>query len=295
MTISRGRWRTAQYLRVVESEQHWSTPSHPPGTSSKTLTMECGHEVRRKGSEPTPHRVYCEECWRRPVGYDPTVYENEAWFESLSYTDEWNVRALFAVMALLGKPETFLDLGCGNGTLVKVMERLEIPWEDDREDWSVGVEVWLPDALKQFYTGRRFVQADLREPYNRGVQFDLVICWEVGEHLPEESADILSATCARHVAPGGHLVFTSAAVDQGGDHHLNEQPQSYWGNKLTASGLKYDQYKTGAVQTAWQWATGPCFWLPQNVMVFCWEDDLTPVARDSEGRALGPLAVNQRR
>lgn len=222
--------------------------------------------------------------------YDPTVYENEAWFESLAYTDEWNERALFAVMALLGKPETFMDLGCGNGTLVHLMQSLEI--FRDVEGYNVGVELSLPPYLQH---DTLFVQADLREPYDHGRQFDLVTCWEVGEHLPEESADTLCATCARHVAPGGHLVFTSAAVDQGGDHHLNEQPQSYWGNKLTASGLKYDQYKTGPVQTAWQWATGPCFWLPQNVMVFCWEDDLTPVVRDSEGRALGPLAVNQRR
>ena len=64
------------------------------------------------------------------------------------------------------------------------------------------------------------------------------------------------------------MVFTSAGVDQGGDHHINEQPQSYWAEKLEACGLVYDGDATGRLSTAWQWSTGPCHWLPQNVMVF---------------------------
>lgn len=205
--------------------------------------------------------------------YDPAVYQNQAWFDSLCYTDEYNRRALFAVLAILGKPKTFMDIGCGTGTLVKLMERLEPPWESKREDRSVGVEVWLPDALKQFYTGKRFHEADLREPYDHGRQFDLVTCWEVGEHLPKGSADTLCDTIARHVASGGYLVFTAAPPGQGGDYHVNEQPQSYWSEKLKARGLGYDKDLTDRVSTAWQWATGPCFWLPQNVMVFEKGDD----------------------
>jgi 2-polyprenyl-3-methyl-5-hydroxy-6-metoxy-1,4-benzoquinol methylase len=195
--------------------------------------------------------------------YDPAVYQNQAWFDSLSYTDEHNRRALFAVLAILGKPKTFMDIGCGTGALVKLMIKLENSW--DPEEWSIGIELWQPDydTLE-----RRHFTADLRDRYDYGRQFELVTCWEVGEHLPDASADILCDNIARHVAPDGHLVFTSAPPGQGGDHHINEQPQSYWTTKLEARGLTYDPELTGKVQTAWQWATGPCFWLPQNVMIF---------------------------
>lgn len=195
--------------------------------------------------------------------YDPAVYQNQAWFDSLCYTDEHNRRALFAVLAILGKPQTFMDIGCGTGALVKLMIKLENSW--DPEEWAIGIELWQPDydTLE-----RRHFTVDLRDQYDYGRQFELVTCWEVGEHLPEESADTLCDTIALHVQPGGYLVFTAAPPGQGGDHHINEQPQSYWSEKLTARGLGYDKDLTGRVSTVWQWATGPCFWLPQNVMIF---------------------------
>jgi 2-polyprenyl-3-methyl-5-hydroxy-6-metoxy-1,4-benzoquinol methylase len=197
------------------------------------------------------------------MSYDPAVYQNQAWFDSLSYTDDHNRRALFAVLALLGNPKTFMDIGCGTGALVKLMIRLEESW--DPEQLSIGLELWLPEYST---LDRRLFAVDLRDPYDHGRQFELVTCWEVGEHLPKESANTLCDTIARHVQPGGYLVFTAAPPGQGGDYHVNEQPQSYWTKKLTAHGLRYDKDLTGRVSSAWQWATGPCFWLPQNVMVF---------------------------
>ena len=49
---------------------------------------------------------------------------------------------------------------------------------------------------------------DLTRPIDIGRTFDLVLCLEVGEHLPEESADTLvSTTCVRH---GGDILFSAA-------------------------------------------------------------------------------------
>ncbi len=201
--------------------------------------------------------------------YRTKHYKSEEWFKSLEYTDEWNIRAMFAVMAILGKPKTFIDIGCGNGTVVKLMKSLETVWDQETglPDYSAGVELWLTEEMR-LDAKNRFSQADLREPYEHGGQFEMVISWEVGEHLPEESADVYCETLARHVYPGGHLVFTAAASGQGGDHHINCQPQSYWSDKLEELGLVYDAGATGKIVTAWQWATGTCSWLPQNVMVF---------------------------
>lgn len=190
--------------------------------------------------------------------YDPTVYTNDEWMRSLDYTDEWNINAIRAVMSILGVPQTFLDIGCGNGRLAEYMYRHLGEWAIDT--LSMGIELYNP-------TGDKFIVVhDLREPLDLGIQFDMVACWEVGEHLPEESADVLCQTIARHTLD--HLVFTSAHPGQGGDYHVNEQPQEYWRDKLTGLGLTYLSDETDEVRYAWTQCTGPCWWLPANVQVF---------------------------
>ena len=59
-------------------------------------------------------------------------------------------------------------------------------------------------------------------------QVDLVHCQEVVEHIDEEFIDNLlsSLTC------GKIIVMTHALPGQGGHHHVNEKPQSYWIDQL---------------------------------------------------------------
>jgi hypothetical protein len=94
----------------------------------------------------------------------------------------------------------------------------------------------------------------------------LSLCIEVAEHLPCEAANQLCQNVASHTA--GWLVWTAAAPDQGGDGHINCQPQEYWREKLELAGLQYQQNLTDRLRETWKWVTGPMFWLPQNVQVF---------------------------
>ena len=193
------------------------------------------------------------------VEYDPTFY-NKDWFMYLSRFDSVLETALYAAFAHLGKPSSFLDVGCGTGWLVKVCYAMGIRP-------SYGIEL-SPDVKSVFPDERtRLIYIhDLRKPIHLGMTFDMVWCVEVAEHLPPEASEVLCNTLAEHT--GKVLVFTAASVGQGGDQHVNEQPPEFWRELLTARGLVYDAASTEHLRETWRWTTGPCFWMPANVQIF---------------------------
>lgn len=222
--------------------------------------------------------------------YNPQQYINDEWFESLAYTDVWNERALLAALSVTGMPRSFIDVGCGNGRLVDMMYRLL-----DRHDYTTlaaGIELVQPPYLdgcpgpmliKQDENGidiprcELVMQQDLTQPLKDDItrlgQFDLVISWEVGEHLPEEAADTYLDTLAQ--LTGDWLLFAAAPPGQNGEGHINCHSRVWWGDKLSDRGLTYDALATDVIRSMWlaQIApgvalTGPCFWLPQNLQVF---------------------------
>lgn len=79
----------------------------------------------------------------------------------------------------------------------------------------------------------RFRPHDLSQPLDLGRRFDLVQSLEVAEHLPDAAADGFVETLTRH---GDLILFSAAVPHQGGEHHVNEQPLSYWRAKFAARG-----------------------------------------------------------
>src|SRR4029079_10313289 len=80
---------------------------------------------------------------------------------------------------------------------------------------------------------REFTVADLRQPLLLQQRFDLAVCIEVAEHLPESAAAGLVKTLTR-VAP--IVLFSAALPGQGGHGHLNEQPRGYWDDLFRGDG-----------------------------------------------------------
>jgi hypothetical protein len=178
-----------------------------------------------------------------------------AWLEAHRWTAAWRTRALLAAFAHLGLPDSYLDVGCGDGVHVVLVAGLGLT------AWGVDV------ALEGPADGGRWAlrRADLTRPLDLGQRFALVTCWEVAEHLPAVAADILVDTVARHT--GHWLVWTAATPGQGGFHHVNEQPPAYWLSRLTAHGLARRDDRTQALRQTWQAVCGPCWWYPKNVTV----------------------------
>lgn len=114
-------------------------------------------------------------------------------------------------------PKSVLDVGCGAGHWLAQMQTLGV------ED-VLGVDGYVPEQSLVIPAGLVRIH-DLAQPFNVGRRFDLVMCLEVGEHLPAESAPTLVESLVRHADA---ILFSAAIPYQGGNGHINEQWQSWW-------------------------------------------------------------------
>lgn len=126
-----------------------------------------------------------------------------------------------AIMQLL-EPESVVDIGCGQGEWVYEFERCGVYY-------AYGVDISPPD-------GPAFRRHDLTKPLDIGRTFDLILCLETGEHLPESAADTLVNTVAHHA--NHYVVFGAAVPGQAGTGHINCQPPEWWHAKFATYGFE---------------------------------------------------------
>lgn len=184
--------------------------------------------------------------------YEPTAEGMAERRHALREFDMWNHRALMAVWALLGRPETYMDFGCGSGAMVRLGRACGID--------AVGVDIIAepPDIIH-----------DLRQPLQLDRKFQLTTSIEVAEHLPADTAPIFCQTVVDHLIDnGGWFVFTAALPGQPGHHHVNLIPPFEWREKLSEAGLTYHETATVKLALLWTQTTGPLQHLPANLQVF---------------------------
>lgn len=125
---------------------------------------------------------------------------------------------------------SILDVGCGIGT-----------WLSKAKDFGVldvlGVdgEYVNKELLFRYLEEDEFISHDLTRPLVLGKKFDLVLCLEVAEHLPETVADVLIEGLVCH---SDTILFSAAIPGQGGQNHLNEQSPNYWIDKFRKRGFE---------------------------------------------------------
>ena len=129
-------------------------------------------------------------------------------------------------------PKKFLDVGCGPGMHVRVMDSLGIP--------SIGIE---SDVRASHPLIRNESMFDMH------CTADLVMSLEVAEHIDASRADDIVRCISAAIEPGGTLVWTAAHVGQGGVGHINCQPKEYWIEKFTRQGLVRDETLENAIKT----------------------------------------------
>jgi methyltransferase family protein len=157
--------------------------------------------------------------------------------------------AVGLVPALCGllSPSSVLDVGCGQGEWV---EAFKVYCCED----VLGVDIAAPE-------GENYLRVDLTERLGLGRVFNLALCLEVGEHLPESAADTLIDTLATH---SDTVVFSAAVVGQEGTGHINCQPHEYWHEKFEARG--YAMEDTIRPLIAMDWRISP--WYRSNVFLY---------------------------
>ncbi|OGS39474.1 MAG: hypothetical protein A2506_01300 [Elusimicrobia bacterium RIFOXYD12_FULL_66_9] len=171
------------------------------------------------------------------------------------------------------RPRMVADIGCGCGVYAHAFA-------------SAGVEVFALDGVRpapeHSFPVPVHVQ-DLTVPFeNTWGRFDLAMCLEVAEHIPEELSDIFLDNLARF---SGTLVLSAAPPYQGGHHHVNEQPRRYWVRRLAERGFAYDRRRSGRLFDAVMAVAPPNMWMAQHMGVY------EKRAREESGRSMLPFSV----
>lgn len=156
-------------------------------------------------------------------------------------------------------PESVVDFGCAIGA------HLEYFRERGRTIHGVDGN---PTAFEHAVVPTEYLtEHDLRELYEPARSYDLAICFEVAEHLPESAAATLVDTLTESGSP---VVMTAAQPGQYGTHHVNEQPREYWIELFETRGFCYDAEAVTALRTAMD--VQKTTWIPENLFVFVEED-----------------------
>lgn len=142
------------------------------------------------------------------------------------------------------EPKSVVDVGCAIGDYVN-------EWENNYNIFAFGVEG--SNHVLNYTICKCVYIHDMRLPIPNGLEWvDLLTAFEVVEHVEEEYADILVENLTKL---SNRILISAATPGQGGHHHVNCQPHSYWIEKFMMHNYSYDETITCLVKAglfAWR-------------------------------------------
>lgn len=152
------------------------------------------------------------------------------------------------------KPASVIDIGCGNGTWLKV-------WNEFGVNDFLGVDGDYVKPEQLLIEKSHFQPFNLEEGYTATRKYDLVTSMEVAEHLkPEFASRFVQSLCGL----GDIILFSAAIPGQPGTFHFNEQYPDYW-----AALFKKEGYAAIDCLRQKIWLNEKIeWWYRQNVLLF---------------------------
>lgn len=181
----------------------------------------------------------------------------ETWLRGLNGMSEHNTRHLLSAFAYFGVPKSFLDVGCGDGTMVKLARLLGVD--------AYGVDQLVQPDWPSYYFYRNLVDAfRLEKPVA------MVMCIEVAEHIHETAHGTFMDTLTENMEAevSARLIFSAAHPGQDGTGHVATRPAKYWREELTNRGLTYNRMDTLNLALLWSHIQSPLGHLAANLQVF---------------------------
>jgi len=148
---------------------------------------------------------------------------NEEFYSSRHNKTSYSAKVITSIVQEYIHASSAVDLGCGVGTWLKVLEDNGM-----RDVFGIEGEWIREDTL--LIPETKFLKTNLGKPLKLDRQFDLAISLEVAEHIHEVYADQFLDNLTA-LAPV--ILFSAAIPKQGGTHHVNEQWPEYWRDKFS--------------------------------------------------------------
>jgi hypothetical protein len=129
---------------------------------------------------------------------------------------------IIPIIASLFNFKSVVDWGCHKGSWLKTF----------KQHGATRVHGYDTENIDQLAKGE-FTQVDFEQhiPHRK---CDLAVCLETAEHISEERSGALVDSLTESADT---VLFSAAIPNQGGHHHVNEQPHSYWHKKFLAKGF----------------------------------------------------------
>jgi SAM-dependent methyltransferase len=202
-------------------------------------------------------------------------------FDWLDATSRTSAEVVVPMVMDLVAPTSVVDVGCGRGAWLAEFRRAGV------ED-VLGVDGNYVDRSSLLIPEASFRAADLRRPARLGRQFDLAVCLEVGEHLPDDASRELVGLLTES-APA--VLFSAAIPGQGGSGHVNEQWPRYWRSRFEERGFRaFDLLRS----RLWE-DSRVAVWYRQNTFLYANERFVAArpaIAADPAGDRLPPRLVH---
>lgn len=188
---------------------------------------------------------------------NPDHIYNDSWFERMAEDQQLIDDADHIVDQLIKEfdPDCVIDLGCGVGHHLSSFVDRGVDIHGVEGSSNAFPYLQVPNDSVEFH--------DLRTPYSPPREFDLVVCFEVAEHLPKGAADTLVDSV---VQCGSDVAFTAATPKQDGNHHINLQSNNYWIDKFNDQGYQYCGDQTQKIRN--RISVEKATWVPKNLMLF---------------------------
>lgn len=142
-------------------------------------------------------------------------------------------QAIVNVITELFTFNTVADLGCGDGWYCKQLKE-QLP-KTIIHGFEGSIDMRIHGVYDEIFN------IDLSE-YQSTEQYDLVLCLEVGEHIPKQYEQIFLDNIVNFCKK--HLILSWAIPKQGGRGHVNEQSLDYIQNEMKKRNFKIDIEKT---------------------------------------------------
>ena len=153
------------------------------------------------------------------------------------------------------QPRSVVDVGCGRGTWLKA-------FKDKGVENAVGFDGNWNRQDNMIDQSIKFVGVDLNKPIaKQDEKYDLAISLEVAEHLEESSANIFVDTLTKLADV---VIFSAAYTKQGGTHHINEKPHTYWAKIFR----EYDYIPYDLFRPVFWGDADIEFWYQQNTFLY---------------------------